>query len=76
MNTLFEKHIALIEAVNNSKTVEEHASNQLYLTAWRNGVRDAGDHINLTECSFFYYNQGITRPMTAGVWDDWEPSHK
>jgi len=70
--TINEKHILHIEAVNNSKTVEEHASNDLYLTAWKTGARDAGGHINLSAADMFYIDQGIDRPMCCGVWLDLE----
>ena len=72
--TINEKHILHIEAVNNSKTVEDHAANVLYLTAWRNGVRDSGINISLIAADMFYIDQGIDRPMCSGVWLDWEPT--
>jgi hypothetical protein len=64
--TLNEKHILHVEAVNNSKTVEEHAANGLYLTAWRNGVRDAGG--NIDSC----LEKTVDREEYHGVWLDWE----
>jgi hypothetical protein len=76
MNTLFKKHIALIEAVNNSETIQKYYENILYLSTWEKGARDAGGKLNAIDCDNYYKNKGITRPMTAGVWDDWEPSHK
>lgn len=71
--TLHEKHMEHVKAVNNAKTVEEHASKNLYLTAWRNGVRDAGITISLCDADMFYLSQGIDRPMCCGVWLDWTP---
>jgi len=75
--TLNEKHILHVEAVNKSKTAEEHASKDLFLTAWRIGARDAmdsGERISMIDADNFYLYQGIDRPMCCGVWLDWEPT--
>lgn len=71
--TLHEKHIEHIKAVNTAKTVEDHVAKILYLTAWRTGVRDSGSVIDLYAADMFYLDQGIDRPMCAGVWLDWKP---
>ena len=70
---IHQKHILHIEAVNNAKTNERHATLNLYLAAWKAGIEDAGQHIDLCAADMFYLDQGIDRPMCGGVWLDWEP---
>ena len=72
--TINEKHMQLVEAVNNAKTVKYHESSNLYLIAWRMGIRDAGINLSLLDADRFYIDQGIDRPMCCGVWLDWEPT--
>jgi hypothetical protein len=71
---LFAQHIAHVEAVNNSETVEQHESKLLYLTAWRNGIKDSGIELSLIKPDMFYIDKDIDRPMCYGVWLDWEPT--
>jgi hypothetical protein len=71
--TIYEKHISHVQAVNKAKTVEEHASLDLYLSAWVTGVRDAGGVISHISADMFYLDQGIDRPMCGGIWLDWTP---
>ena len=72
MRGLLEKHIQLVEAVNNSKTQREHDRNGDTL----NGFREALEalHIRqLMDCDYYYLDQGVDRPMCCGVFLDWEP---
>lgn len=69
---MHQKHIKLVELVNNSKTIEQHRFNENYLDGWRQGVKDSGITLSLLDCDIYYLDQGIERPMCAGVWLDWE----
>src|SRR5574340_1226733 len=75
MTRLFDKHIELVEVVNNAQTQEEHERAETTLR----GFREALDHMeprpmHLIECDLHYLNQGIDRPMCCGVWLDWVPN--
>lgn len=72
--SLREKHIQLVESVNNSTTEAEHHDAQLRLGWWREGVMDADVNLSLMAADMHYLNQGIDRPMCCGVWLDWTPS--
>jgi hypothetical protein len=70
--TLLDKHIELLEAVNNAKT------NKQYDLAYHKliGFRDALTAMNINQliaCDLHYLDQGIDRPMCCGVFLDWEP---
>jgi len=70
---LFNKHIGLVKAVNESKTQAEynHAAAKL------NGYRDCLDVLGinqLTDCDNFYLEQGVDRDMCCGVFLDWQPT--
>lgn len=75
MKSYLERHIELVELVNNAKTVKQHEEARTYL----NGFREAGklliDDIGLMACDMHYINQGIDRPMCAGVFIDWETAN-
>lgn len=68
------KHRELLDKVNYSKTKQEHRTNELYLRAWRDGVKDAGGKVDLMDGDWYYMEQGIERDMCCGVWLDWEES--
>ena len=75
MTQLLDKHIELVESVNNSRTIAEHESAKQRLR----GFRDALDHMeprpmHLVKCDHHYLDQGIDRPMCCGVWLDWVPN--
>ena len=70
--TLFERHIELIERINNARTVEEHGFAELYLAGFRNALRIM--RVNqLIDCDMYYISRGIDRPMCCGVFLDWKP---
>lgn len=74
---VYEKHINLVEKVNQSKTTEEHMKNLLSLEAFRDGYREtSGFGFMLMACDSHYIDQGIDRPMCCGVWLDWKPKDK
>lgn len=70
--TIHEKHIEMIDAVNNSTTQEEHKKNIYILDGWRKGVNDCGKSLSLISCDHHYIDLDINRPMCGGVWIDWE----
>jgi len=72
-DTLHNKHIKLVENVNNSITEWDHTLNLLYLRAWRDGVEDSGRKLRLMDCDMLYIEKGVDRPMCCGVWLDWKP---
>ncbi len=72
--TIHDKHIELIEAVNNSLTEDEHSHRYERLIGFISGVEVSGRRLNLMEADFHYLDQGIDRPMCYGVWLDWKPA--
>ncbi len=68
--TLHEKHMHRIALVNSSVTEEEHEMRRIELSAWRDGVRDAGRSLNYIRADL---EDDTNRPMVAGVWIDWKP---
>lgn len=76
--TLQEKHIELVEAVNNAKTLVEHQTAETRLRGFRDALEayrtDAGYGQMLMDCDMHYIRQGIDRPMCCGVFSDWEPA--
>lgn len=73
MEKLFDKHIALVEEVNNSTSEDQHS----FALQKLRGFRDALDIIgvnHLCACDQFYLDKGINRPMCCGVWLDWTPA--
>lgn len=71
--TLFEKHIELVEAVNNAKTEREHDMHGDILHGFRECLYFMGIN-QLMDCDLHYLNQGIDRPMCCGVFSDWAPA--
>lgn len=64
----YEEHIRLVEAVNQSKTTEEHMKNSLKLEDFRDAYRDDPEFGRmLMDCDRYYLDQGIDRPMCCGV---------
>lgn len=72
MNAL-EKHIELLEAVNNAKNQIEYDCAYYRLRGYRDALDVFGLN-QLMECDWHYLNQGIERPMCCGVFLDWEPA--
>jgi len=72
--TLHDKHIELVEAVNNSSTNRGHDLANAVLHGWMKGVEDCGFRIDLCAADMHYINQGIDRPMCCGVFLDWRAS--
>jgi len=73
--TLFEKHIALVDRVNESKTELDHRLNEYYLRGWRKGIEDTRIEMSYTSVDLHYINKGIDRPMCCGVFLDWKPEN-
>lgn len=70
---IHEKHIELIEAVNNSATERTHWDNYNVLNGWRQAFDDMGRTLDLCACDMHYIDQGIERPMCCGILLDWKP---
>lgn len=71
---LYEKHIELVEAVNNAKTELEHILAVSLLAGWREGCSDAGKPVSLIDADLYYIDQGIERPICCGEFLDWKPA--
>lgn len=71
---LREKHIQLVEAVNNATTEKEHRDHEMRLQWWREGVADSDRVLSYIAADMHYLNQGIERPMCCGVFLDWKPN--
>lgn len=78
MSAQLQKHIELVEAVNNAKTEREHENAENVLRGFRIaiGYTDQSPGRQLIDCDLHYINQGIDRPMCCGVWLDWTPEVK
>ena len=75
MSKLFEKHIELVESVNNARTQEEHDRAETKLRGFREALDCMEPRpMHLIECDHHYLSQGIDRPMCCGVWLDWMPN--
>ena len=74
---LHDKHIELVDAVNNSKTIAEHDRNYWFLAGWRAGQADAGYIVDLIAADLVQFERGFeNRPMCCGVFSDWQPEKK
>jgi hypothetical protein len=69
--SVFETHIELIDAVNNSTTVMEHHDAELILKGFRLALKVLNMN-DLSMCDMHYIEQGINRPMCCGVFLDWK----
>jgi len=74
MGDLHTRHIALVEAVNAAESEVDHRIAEARLRGFREAAgalgRDYGMHI---AADLHYIDQGIDRPMCAGVFLDWQP---
>lgn len=74
---MHEKHIELVEAVNNAKTQAEHDRAEAMLEGFRLALDESGSPFYgqlLMDCDRRYMDQGIDRPMCCGVFLDWKPA--
>lgn len=74
--SLQEKHIELVEAVNNALTYTAHHEARITLDGFRLAIETVHSnpgHLYM-ECDRHYINQGIDRPMCCGVFLDWSPA--
>lgn len=72
--TIHERHMELIDAVNNAKTRAEHQQAYWRLQGWRDGLRDCHREPDLIRADMEQFSRGFQdRPMCAGVFNDWEP---
>jgi hypothetical protein len=71
-----DRHIELVEAVNNAKTQREHDLAEAKLEGFRAACECyVGRNIGalLMDCDRYYMAKGIDRPMCCGVFLDWSP---
>lgn len=74
---MHEKHIELVEAVNNAKTQDEHDRAEAVLSGFRIALEESQSPFFgglLMDCDRHYLDQGIDRPMCCGVFLDWKPA--
>ena len=74
--SLQEKHIELVEAVNNALTDAAHHEARITLDGFRLAIEEVVDNPGdlYMKCDLHYMNQGIDRPMCCGVFLDWSPA--
>lgn len=66
---IFEKHIELLEKINNAPNNQLHHVYCMELYGFRAALRLLGIN-QLMECDLYYLDQGIDRPMCCGVFLD------
>ena len=72
---LHNRHMQLVDAVNHAKTEHEHWIAYWKLEGWRDGVRDAGNEVDLIAADLEQFDRGFeARPMCCGVFSDWKPT--
>ena len=69
-----EKHIAMVEAVNNATTRDEHERAESALGGFRAAcdILIPGNWFRM-EADLHYMDQGVDRPLCCGVFCDWAP---
>lgn len=66
---VFDRHIQLVEAVNNAKNKKEERTAADVLYGFREALNVLGIN-QLIDCDLYYINKGIDRPMCCGVFLD------
>jgi hypothetical protein len=64
----------LLDSMNYAKTRTEHERARAMLKGWCQGIKDAGAELSLCNADFEYESRGLTRPICAGIFLDWEPT--
>jgi hypothetical protein len=73
--TKHEKHMKLIDDVNNAKTRHDYWTAHCILHGWREGMSDAGQYLDLIAADLTQFERGHeARPMCCGVFNDWKES--
>jgi hypothetical protein len=73
MSAIHEKHMMLVDAVNDATTQRAHSDAWMVLRGWREGMADAGREVDLCHADLEQFDRGFTeRPMCCGVFLDWE----
>jgi hypothetical protein len=73
--TIHEKHMEMVDAVNNATTESGHWDAGMKLRGFREGLRAAGIEPNLCACDMTQFERGHEhRPMCCGVFNDWKPA--
>jgi len=77
VNTIHEKHLALVDAVNDANTEAEHRDASNMLCRFRRGLEAAGVRPDLIACDLYTMEKhGEDREMVCGVLLDWKPSNE
>lgn len=73
--TIQERHMLMVDSVNNARTQRQHEDYRIALHAWRLGVchDDPVRYGNmLIDADLVQMGRGIDRPMCGGVFLDWK----
>jgi hypothetical protein len=66
--TLHEKHMQMIDAVNNAVNREDYWTAYCKLWGWRDGVADAGGRLDYIAADLEQFDRGYENtPMCCGV---------
>jgi len=72
--SLYDKHMQLVDDVNNAKTEAAHRLAEQFLRGWREGVRDMNGYVSLIDADLHSMARFEgERPMCGGVLLDWKP---
>jgi len=75
--TLHEKHLELVDAVNDAETEGQHMRSTIVLYGFRSGVEACGRSLDLIGCDFHTIEKhGQYREMCCGVLLDWKPKQQ
>ena len=77
MATLQNKHLELVQSVNEAKTHVQHRDAENKLSGFREAlsmIDPRGYASYLMDCDMHYIEQGVDRPMCCGVFLDWRPA--
>ena len=74
---IHERHLELVDAVNDAATYAEHSYCSAILTGFRDGIRTAGKHLDLIACDLHTMEKhGEDREMVCGELLDWKPKEQ
>ena len=75
--SIHERHLQLVDAVNNSATDSERRYCSAILSGFRDGIRTAGKHLDLIAGDFHTMEKhGEDREMCCGELLDWKPKEQ
>lgn len=72
--TTHERHMELVDAVNDAKTEQVHDMNYWKLQGWIDGVRFSGGSVDFIAADLAQFERGHENvPMCCGVFNNWRP---